>query len=115
MANLEEIIEPHPLDRVGSAINRILSRDHDLITTTGGVTRARAVRIGDVSIFLARYNGKDRNSFIVGVDGVEDEEFTPLTDDFRWNIHHPEDAEEDVIRNVRKLEQVIEVVSRVGI
>lgn len=99
----EDLIELHPLDEIGSNINQILRRKPEVIRTDKGVTHTRSVRVGEISVFFARFTGPDRDTFTVGLDSVENDEYTPLSDDFVWDIHNPQASEKDVLDSVEKL------------
>lgn len=100
IAQIEDVLEIHPLDEVGRDINEILLLKHEMIRTSNGITYSRAIRFGCVSIFFARFNGKDRSTFTVGIDMIKNEEFFQMSDDFIWDIYHPEntdDKDEDIV------------------
>jgi len=112
--NLEEIIEIHPLDEIGRDINEILQLGHEQIMLVGGVTHACSIKVGCISVFMARFNGEDRDTFTVGFDPIKNGEYLSLSDDFKWDIHRP-DTTEDKLEDITVLGEVVRRLGCLGV
>lgn len=109
---IENVLELHPLDEFGSAINSLLEESGHRMETLHGESTSRNIQHADLSFFFCRIDSPGKRQFKVGIDLVHNDELVPVCT-YQWDIYDPS-ASQFTKRDIDKLRTVLNVAARAG-